>query len=108
MASSCPNAVNIPQVRAEDMEVLGPYLPLARQLGGWRSGCAAAARAHRRHLRRALAEHDTRLLTTAVLMGAFASRSDEPVNLVNARAVAESRGIVVGEEHARSPATTRT
>ena len=27
------NAVNIPQVGAEDMEVLGPYLPLARHLG---------------------------------------------------------------------------
>ena len=49
-----------------------------------------------------LAEHDTRLLTSAVMMGAFATRSDEPVNLVNARAVAESRGIAVGEEHARS------
>jgi D-3-phosphoglycerate dehydrogenase len=51
----------------------------------------------------ALAEHDTRLVTSAVLMGAFAARSDEPVNLVNARAVAESRGIAVGEEHVRSP-----
>src|SRR5436190_918481 len=97
------NAVNVPQVGAEDMEVLGPYLPLATKLGrlavGLRAGgleridvtCAGA-----------LAEHDTRLITQAVLMGAFASRSDEPVNLVNARAVAESRGIKVGEERTRT------
>ena len=98
-----PNAVNIPQVRAEDMEVLGPFLPVASQLGRLAIGLSE------QRLERidvtydgSLAEHDTRLLTTAVMMGAFASRSDEPVNLVNARAIAESRGIVVGEEHARS------
>jgi D-3-phosphoglycerate dehydrogenase len=96
--------VNIPQVRAEDMEVLGPFLPVATQLGRLAIGLSE------QRLERidvtydgSLAEHDTRLLTTAVMMGAFASRSDEPVNLVNARAVAESRGIAVGEEHARSP-----
>ena len=43
----------------------------------------------------ALAEADTRMLTTAVLTGALAQRSDEAVNLVNARAVAEGRGIRV-------------
>ncbi len=45
----------------------------------------------------ALAEADTRMLTTAVLTGALAQRSDEAVNLVNARAVAEGRGIRVLE-----------
>ena len=98
------NAVNIPQVRAEDMEVLGPYLPVATQLGRLAIGlCEQRLERIDVTYDGSLAEHDTRLLTTAVMMGAFASRSDEPVNLVNARAVAESRGIAVGEEHARSP-----
>ena len=98
------NAVNIPHVGAEDMEVLGPYIPLATRLGQLVAGlsgggfdrvdvtCAGA-----------LAEHDTRLVTQAVLAGVFGALSDEPVNLVNARAVAESRGIDVGEERTRTP-----
>jgi D-3-phosphoglycerate dehydrogenase / 2-oxoglutarate reductase len=50
----------------------------------------------------ALAQADTRLLTNAVLEGAFLSQTDEQVNLVNARAVAEAHGIRIAEE--RSPA----
>ncbi|HYX84019.1 MAG TPA: phosphoglycerate dehydrogenase [Gaiellales bacterium] len=98
------NAVNVPHVGAEDLEVLGPYLPLATRLGRLAVGL------HEGGLERidvtcagALARHDTRLITQAVLVGAFASRSAEPVNLVNARAVAESRGITVGEERTRTP-----
>jgi D-3-phosphoglycerate dehydrogenase / 2-oxoglutarate reductase len=98
-----PNAVNIPQVRAEDMDLLGPHLPVATQLGRLAVGL------HEGRLERidvtydgALAEHDTRLLTSAVIMGAFATRSDEPVNLVNARTVADARGIAVAEESAGS------
>ena len=98
------NAVNIPQVRPEDLDLLGPYLPVATQLGRLAVGL------HEGRLEGievtydgALAEHDTRLLTSAVTMGAFATRSDEPVNLVNARTVAESRGIAVTEGRSHAP-----
>ena len=91
------HAVNIPQVAAEEMDVLGPFLPLAAQLGRLAIGlCEHGLDRIDVTYDGALAEHDTRLVTSAVLMGAFAARSDEPVNLVNARAVAESRGIAVG------------
>jgi len=100
-----PNAVNIPQVQADEMEVLGPYLPVATQLGRLAVGlCEHGLERIDVTYDGALAEHDTRLLTAAVIMGAFQSRSDEPVNLVNARAVAESRGIAVTEGQSRSPA----
>jgi D-3-phosphoglycerate dehydrogenase / 2-oxoglutarate reductase len=100
-----PNAVNIPQVQADDMEVLGPFLPVATQLGRLAVGlCEHGLERIDVTYDGALAEHDTRLLTAAVIMGAFQSRSDEPVNLVNARAVAESRGIAVTEGQSRSPA----
>ena len=100
-----PNAVNIPQVQADEMEVLGPYLPVASQLGRLAVGlCEHGLERIDVTYDGALAEHDTRLLTAAVIMGAFQSRSDEPVNLVNARAVAESRGIAVTEGQSRSPA----
>jgi D-3-phosphoglycerate dehydrogenase len=99
------NAVNIPQVRAEDLEVLGPYLPVASQLGRLAIGlCEQRLERIDVTYDGALADHDTRLLTTAVIMGAFASRSDEPVNLVNARTVAESRGIAVTEGRSRTAA----
>ena len=98
------HAVNIPQVPAEEMDLLGPFLPLAAKLGRLATGlCEHGLDRIDVTYDGALAEHDTRLVTSAVLMGAFAARSDEPVNLVNARAVAESRGIAVGEEHVRSP-----
>ena len=44
-----------------------------------------------------LAEFDTRLLTLAVLNGAFEGRVAENVNFVNAPAIAEERGIRVSE-----------
>ena len=39
------NALNIPIVGAEDLELLGPYIPLAAKLGGSRSSSPAATRA---------------------------------------------------------------
>ena len=42
-----------------------------------------------------IAEFDTRLLTLAVIGGALQGRTEEQVNLVNAPAIAEERGIVV-------------
>ena len=44
-----------------------------------------------------IAERDTRLLTLSVLIGLFAGRTEEEVNLVNAPTLAEERGIAVSE-----------
>jgi D-3-phosphoglycerate dehydrogenase len=90
-------AVNIPAVRAEDMEVLGPLLPLARNLGKLAMALAKGSSIERieaAFLGR-IAELDTRLLTLAVICGALEGRTEQPVNLVNAPAMAEERGIVV-------------
>ncbi len=92
------NAVNIPQVGAEAMEVLGPYLPLARQLGKMALGlCDLGPEGLEVLYSGSLADYDTRLLTSAVIEGALSARSDEPVNLVNAASIAASRGIAVSE-----------
>jgi D-3-phosphoglycerate dehydrogenase len=92
-------AVNIPAVSAEDMDVLGPFLPLCRRLG--RVGMALAEsssvdRIEIEYLGR-IAERDTRLLTLSVLNGLLAGHTDEEVNLVNAPALAEERGIQISE-----------
>ena len=92
-------AVNIPAVSAEDMEVLGPFLPLCRGLGRLAMALAEASSVERlevEYLGR-IAERDTRLLTIAVLNGLLAGHTEEDVNLVNAPSLAEERGIEVSE-----------
>jgi D-3-phosphoglycerate dehydrogenase / 2-oxoglutarate reductase len=93
------NAVNIPSVGAEDLEVLGPFIPLATKLGRLAMELAEG-RADRICLAYlgGLAERDTRLLTVAALNGAFQGRSEQPVNFVNAPLIAAERGIAVEEE----------
>jgi D-3-phosphoglycerate dehydrogenase / 2-oxoglutarate reductase len=97
------NAVNIPVIRAEDLDVLGPFVPLSAKLGRLAMELAGG-RASRIGLSYygALAQYDTRLLTVAALNGAFQGRADVPVNYVNAPLVAAERGIEVEEERKRS------
>jgi D-3-phosphoglycerate dehydrogenase len=97
------NAVNIPVIGAEDLEVLGAYIPLAAKLGRL---VMELAEGRVEELRLtyfgALAQYDTRLLTVAALNGAFQGRSDQPVNYVNAPMIAAERGVDVREERSRS------
>jgi D-3-phosphoglycerate dehydrogenase len=92
-------AVNIPAVSAEDMDVLGPFVPLCRALGRVAMGLAESSGVDRieiEYLGR-IADRDTRLLTLSVLNGVLAGHTDEDVNFVNAPALAEERGIAVSE-----------
>ncbi len=97
------NAVNIPTLRAEDLEALAPYVPLAAKLGRLAMELAQG-RAERIELTYygTLSQYDTRLLSVAALNGAFQGRTDQPVNYVNAPLVAAERGIEVAEERKRS------
>jgi D-3-phosphoglycerate dehydrogenase len=97
------NAVNIPAIRPEDLDVLGPVVPLAAKLGRLAMELAGGA-ASRIALSYygTLAQYDTRLLTVAALNGAFQGRADVPVNYVNAPLIAAERGIEVTEERRRT------
>ncbi len=88
------NAVNIPKVGSDDLAVLEPYLPLCAQLGRLAMSLAEHPSVDRIEVayRGHLADFDTRLLTLAVLNGAFEGRVEEHVNFVNAPAIAEERG----------------
>ena len=93
------SAVNVPTIAPEDLEALGPFLPLARDLG--RVGVALAEGTsvdalEIEYLGR-IATRDTRLLTVQVLKGMLAGHVEEEVNEVNAPAIAEERGIRVSE-----------
>ena len=96
------NAVNIPSIRAEDLEALRPYIPLAAKLGRLAMELAAG-RVSQLEIAYygALAAYDTRLLTVAALNGAFSGRVDQPVNYVNAPLVASDLGVEVTEERRR-------
>jgi D-3-phosphoglycerate dehydrogenase len=97
------NAVNIPAIRPEDLEVLGPFVPLAAKLGRLAMELAGG-RADQVTLTYYgnLSEYDTRLLTAAALNGAFQGRFEQPVNYVNAPLLAQERGIEVVEQRRRS------
>jgi D-3-phosphoglycerate dehydrogenase len=93
-------AVNIPAIGAEDMEVLGPFLPLATKLGRLAMELAEGSSVERIEaaFMGRIADFDTRLLTLAVIQGALQGRTEEQVNLVNAPAMAEERGIVIEDK----------
>jgi len=93
------NAVNIPAIPAEDMEALGPFLPLCQQLGKVAVALAEGSSVDRIEVEflGRVADRDTRLLTTSVLLGVLTGHTEEEVNAVNAPAMAEERGIDVSE-----------
>jgi D-3-phosphoglycerate dehydrogenase len=92
------NAVNIAAVRPEAMEALAPFVPLCEKLGRLAQGLGGGAidrvtiEVHGK-----IAEHDTRVLGIAVLVGILSGHTEEPVNLVNAPAMADERGIELTE-----------
>jgi D-3-phosphoglycerate dehydrogenase / 2-oxoglutarate reductase len=94
------NAVNIPRLSAEDMEQLGPLMPLCTRLGRLAMALGESSSVDRIQVRYEgrLAEFDTRLLTISVLNGVLEGHTEEPVNFVNAHTLAEERGIVVAEQ----------
>jgi D-3-phosphoglycerate dehydrogenase / 2-oxoglutarate reductase len=97
------NAVNIPVIGAEELESLGPYIPLAAKLGRLAMELAEG-KADEIVVTTygGLADYDTRLLTVSALNGAFQGRADRPVNYVNAPLIARERGIEVREERSQS------
>jgi D-3-phosphoglycerate dehydrogenase / 2-oxoglutarate reductase len=93
------SAVNVPAVAAEDMEVLGPFLPLSRSLGRLAMALAEGSSVERIdvELLGRIAERDTRPLAVEALLGVLAGRTEEEINAVNAPAIADERGIELAE-----------
>jgi D-3-phosphoglycerate dehydrogenase len=96
---SVTTAVNVPAIGAEDLEVLGPFVPLAQKLGRLATALAEEQGMDRIEVEclGRIAERDTRPLGVAVLVGALAGRTEEEVNAVNAPSLADERGIEFGE-----------
>jgi D-3-phosphoglycerate dehydrogenase / 2-oxoglutarate reductase len=93
------SAVNVPAIPAEDMEVLGPFVPLCRALGRIAVALSEGSsidRVQTEFLGR-VADRDTRLLSIEALLGVLQGHTEEEVNEVNAPTIADERGIEVSE-----------
>jgi D-3-phosphoglycerate dehydrogenase len=89
------NAVNI---HAPLPETLVPFVPLCERLGRLAQGLGGGSVGRvEAEFRGRIAEHDTRLLGISVLVGILSGHTEEPVNLVNAPAMADERGIELVE-----------
>jgi D-3-phosphoglycerate dehydrogenase / 2-oxoglutarate reductase len=91
------SAVNAPAVASEDLEALGPFMPLAADLGRIAVTLTEGTTVDGIEVEvlGRIAERDTRPLTVQVLKGVLAGHTEEEVNDVNAPALAEERGIAV-------------
>jgi D-3-phosphoglycerate dehydrogenase len=78
--------------------VVAPFVALCSDLGAIAQGLAQGGVDRvEAEFRGRIAEHDTRVLGIAVLAGILRGHTEEQVNLVNASALAEQRGIELTE-----------
>jgi D-3-phosphoglycerate dehydrogenase len=97
-------AVNAPSLPAEDAEFLEPYRDLVVMLGKLATQLADG------HLRSAeiayrgeVADRNVTVLTAAAIQGLLEPISDTMVNLVNARLLAQQRGLEIVETRSSTP-----
>ncbi len=100
------SAVNIPAVSAEEFKKLEPYIQLGEKLGAFLAQIAGERiREVRISYDGGLAEMNTQLVRNAVLKGILTPALSEQVNLINAGALAQQRGIEVAELRSARRAT---
>ena len=92
-----PYAVNV-SAGAEVSEAVRPFVGLAERLGSLAAGLAdGGVRSIVASYLGRVAEHDTRVLTLAILKGILGRSVHEPVSFVNAPLLARDRGLTVSE-----------
>ncbi|HET6318291.1 MAG TPA: phosphoglycerate dehydrogenase [Chloroflexota bacterium] len=97
-------AVNAPSLRAEEAEQLQPYFGLVQMLGKLATQLADGhVRLAEIAYRGEIAERNVGVLTAAAIGGLLEPISDTPVNLVNARLLAQQRGLEVIETRSSTP-----
>jgi D-3-phosphoglycerate dehydrogenase len=98
------NAVNIPSVSQEQMNVVRPFLPLCEKLGRLIVEIADGTLDNFEiTYQGSIADSDTTLLTVAFFKGLLEGRVEDAVNYVNAEGIAEERGVKVTESKRRQP-----
>ncbi|MCW2959228.1 MAG: phosphoglycerate dehydrogenase [Solirubrobacterales bacterium] len=92
---SVTSAVNVPAIAKEDLEVLGPFLPLTRRLGKLAMALVEGFSLERVEVEEfgRIAERDTRPLGIQAVLGVLEGKTEEDLNEVNVLHTAEERGI---------------
>ena len=98
------NAVNFPSIPPEELKRLQPFIGLAEQLAAF-AAQLVTGRTRRVKIRYygGLATGTTEPLVGAVLTGLFRTMLSSTVTVINARAVAEGRGVEVIESRSSRP-----
>ena len=91
------NAVNFPSVSMEEMESLSPHLNLAEKMGSLMGQVARGIHDITISYSGEVTTLSTRPVTHALLKGLIGSFTDKPINYVNARAMAQEKGIGIKE-----------
>jgi D-3-phosphoglycerate dehydrogenase / 2-oxoglutarate reductase len=93
------NAINVPNVTVEQLELLRPYLDLGERLGSF--SCQIAPQQSVKQIRiryeGSVASFNRDILTLSILKGYLAPLLSETVNFVNVRKLLKERGIKVEE-----------
>lgn len=94
------NAVNVPSVSAEEYAAMQPYILLAERLGAF-LGQVSEGSIEEIAIRYGghIAEWKTELIRNGAIKGILNQVLEERANLVNAAAIADSRGLRVQESH---------
>jgi D-3-phosphoglycerate dehydrogenase / 2-oxoglutarate reductase len=94
------NAVNVPSVSAEEYAEMQPYIVLAERMGSFLAQVAEGM-LEEISLRYSghIAEWKTELIRNGAIKGILNQALEEKANLVNAAAIADSRGLRVHEAH---------
>ena len=100
------SAVNLPAVSPEEFKKLEPYIQLGEKLGAFLAQIAGERiREVRISYDGGLAELNTHLVRNAVLKGILTPALSQQVNLINAGALAQRRGVEVAELRSARRAT---
>jgi len=100
------NAVNVPSVSAEEYAEMQPYIVLAERMGSFLAQ-VSGGRLEEISLRYSghIAEWKTELIRNGAIKGILNQALEEKANLVNAAAIAGSRGLRVHEAHKAKAST---
>lgn len=92
-------AVNVPQIAAELLEILRPYLDVA-QVVGKMGGQLMNGQLKSLKIKYSgeIAQYDTSALKAAILSGLLDTVSEERVTMVNAGVLAQQRGLKISEQ----------
>ncbi len=102
-------AVNMPSIRPETMELLGPYCDLAEKLGQLFAQLSEGQLSAVQVIYNGeIAEYDTAPVKAALVKGLLESVCEEPINIVNAVVLAKARGLHIVEEKSAEPVENYT